>query len=194
MDPNSADIVVREESAADFAEYARVSIAFEVDRVLEVSLGGGLGLNERRLDRSYIKNYDAIAGNSPTDWPNRIDISRWSVLVARASGRRIGGAVAAVNDGTLTTFSDLPDVAVLWDIRVAPEFRGRGVGSRLFAAVENWARDRGCTELVAETQNINVAACRFYQRCHCDLRVVKPMAYPDLPDEVQLFWFKDLTC
>jgi hypothetical protein len=66
------------------------------------------------------------------------------------------------------------------------------VASALFAAVETWARSRGCFQLKVETQNTNVAACRFYAHEGCVLRTVRKGAYPDLPDEVQLLWFKDL--
>jgi GNAT superfamily N-acetyltransferase len=54
------------------------------------------------------------------------------------------------------------DLAVLWDIRVQPERRGRGVGKALFYASVDWACRRGCRQLKVETQNVNVAACRFY--------------------------------
>ena len=78
------------------------------------------------------------------------------------------------------------DLAVLWDIRVAPEVRRQGVGSSLFGAAEGWARARGCLELKVETQTINVPACHFYPRHGCVLKAVRPDAYPTLPHEVQL--------
>jgi hypothetical protein len=52
------------------------------------------------------------------------------------------------------------DLAVLWDVRVHPEYRGRGVGHRLFTAAAEWARTRDCRVLKIETQNINAPACR----------------------------------
>jgi GNAT superfamily N-acetyltransferase len=85
------------------------------------------------------------------------------------------------------------DLAVLWDIRVSPEARGRGVGAALFRAAERWAKARGCLHLRVETQNINVAACRFYARQGCVLRAVNRHAYAELPDEIQLLWDKILT-
>jgi len=53
---------------------------------------------------------------------------------------------------------------VLWDIRVSAAERGTGIGSALFRAAEDWARARGCGWLKIETQNVNAAACRFYQK------------------------------
>ena len=61
------------------------------------------------------------------------------------------------------------DLAVLWDIRVAPSSRRRGVGAALFCAATEWAAATGYQELKVETQNVNVAACRFYGRHGCEL-------------------------
>jgi ribosomal protein S18 acetylase RimI-like enzyme len=85
------------------------------------------------------------------------------------------------------------DIAVLWDIRVSPEARGAGLGSALFQATAGWAVARGCEWLRVETQNVNVAACRFYQKMGCTLGAIDRFAYPDLPDEVQLLWWKALA-
>ena len=46
--------------------------------------------------------------------------------------------------------------------------------------------------LIAETQNINVPACRFYAAQGCELRGIHVGAYPEHPEEVQLLWYMDL--
>ena len=56
------------------------------------------------------------------------------------------------------------DIVCLWDIRVLPNQRGRGIGRQLFRAVEEWAKERRCTLLKIETQDINVPACKFYEK------------------------------
>ena len=50
----------------------------------------------------------------------------------------------------------------------------------------------GCRDLKVETQNINVAACRFYAARGCRLREVNADAYPGLPGEVQFIWRRQL--
>ena len=85
------------------------------------------------------------------------------------------------------------DLAVLWDIRVLPENRRRGVGAALFGAAEAWALARHCRQLKVETQNVNVAACRFYAHRGCVLRAAHDGVYPEWPDEAQLLWYKDLV-
>ncbi len=81
-------------------------------------------------------------------------------------------------------------IAVLWDVRVHPDARGRGVGRALIQRVEERAEARACSELKVETQNVNVPACRFYERCGFELRHAVAGAYPELPDEVMFLWYK----
>ncbi len=184
---------IAEESAEHLEEYARISIAFEVNRVVDVcGAPGGYALSERSLDAPYVKDYDTVPGDAPLHWAGRFDLSNWRVFTARLDGRRVGGAVVAHDTPGLDMLEGRRDVAVLWDIRVSPEARGRGVGSALFRAAAAWARARGCRLLKVETQNINVPACRFYARHRCVLGTVRPFAYHDLPEEVQLIWHKEL--
>jgi GNAT superfamily N-acetyltransferase len=190
------DVEISEEPLSALPEHARIATAFEVRAVLEVSAPahglGGLVLAERALDAPYRKDYDADSGG-PAAWPRHFDLSSWGLLAARVAGRRVGGAVIAFDTPAVNLLEGRTDLAVLWDIRVAPEARGHGVGTALFAAAEGWARARGCRWLEAETQNINLPACRFYVRQGCLLRGIHRFAYPDLPDEVMLLWCKALA-
>ena len=189
-------IALTEEPMTAIQEYARVPIVFTVDRVLDIAnRDDGLGrfeLSERRLDVPYEKDYDAIAGQGPLQWARRFDVSQWVLFTARAASRIVGGATIAFGTPALTMLEGRRDLAVLWDIRVAPDFRRQSVGSALFRKVEAWARRHGCRQLKIETQNINVRACRFYERQGCQLRTINPTAYPELPEEIQLLWYKDL--
>ncbi|MHB1533294.1 MAG: GNAT family N-acetyltransferase [Acidimicrobiales bacterium] len=176
-------------------EHARVSIAFAVDRTLAVSLRsdglGGILLDERTVDSPYVKDYDR-EGEDPTFWSERFDMSRWGFIAAHDGDRRVGGAVIAFQSTEVWMLEGWADSAVLWDLRVLPEVRKTGVGSQLFHAAEDWARARSCRQLKIETQNINVAASHFYRRMGCTLGGINLFAYPALPHEAQLLWFKDL--
>jgi ribosomal protein S18 acetylase RimI-like enzyme len=189
---------VRQEAVTPgtLGEHAGISIAFEVDQVLEVVLAdgglGGMSLTETRVADPYVKDYDAIEGEGPTRWAGRFDLSNWGLLSAWRGGTRVGGAVVAFRTPDVRMLGGRDDVAVLWDIRVAPELRGAGVGSALFRAAEGWAAARGSDWLKIETQNVNTAACRFYQKMGCTLGAIDRFAYPGLPDEVQLLWWKAL--
>jgi GNAT superfamily N-acetyltransferase len=154
---------------------------------------GGFVLSERSIETPYVKNYDGIPGEGPAQWARRFDISIWGFIRARSKSRLIGGAVVAFNTGNVAMLEGRRDLAVLWDIRVSPDVRGKGVGSELLRASEAWAVSKGCRQLKVETQNINVRACKFYEGHGFVLRAVDRLAYPELPGEIQLLWYKDLS-
>jgi len=187
---------LREESVSCLAEYAKVPIRFQVDRIYEVTvLDGGLGgvqFRKRSVNPPYTKDYDAIKGEGPTRWAKRWNMSNWGVLSAFAEGRRMGGAVVAFDTDGVNMLEGRRDLAVLWDLRIGPQYRHDGIGSQLFAAAEGWAASRGCRQIKVETQNINYAACRFYAKQGCVLGAIDRFAYAEYPDEVRLLWYKSL--
>jgi GNAT superfamily N-acetyltransferase len=187
-------IDVAEEPMTALTEYALVPIAFRVDQVLDVTTRaeGSFALSARKCEASYVKDYDAVDGEGPLYWSPRFDLSNWTLFTARVAGRRVGGATVAFDTPELTMLEGRRDLSVLWDIRVAPNTRGKGIGSALLQRVEAWARAHSCRQLKVETQNINLPACAFYARHGYQLRAVHRAAYPELPDEIQLLWYKDL--
>ncbi len=191
---SSVDLQLIEEHPPDWQAYGTVPIAFEVDRIVDAvaRAGGGYVLRDHPVPSPYQKNYDTIPGERPQRWSKRFDTSRWGVVVARANDVRVGGAVIAVDTPALHMLEGRDDLAVLWDLRVAPEWRGNGVGSALFRVAASWAQRRGKMELKVETQNVNAGACRFYERKGCELRAIDRLAYPSLPHEVQFLWYKRL--
>lgn len=186
---------INEEPVSSLAEQGTVSISFEYDRILELQvINNGLGgflFEEIKLDASRKKDYDTE--DPPSSWSTRFDVSQWGFMVARSEGRRIGGAVIAFASPALYMLEGRKDLAVLWDIRVDPAFRGAAVGRSLILATEEWAKSRQCSQLKIETQNINLAACKFYERQGCKLGAINRFAYPSLPDEIQMLWYKDLV-
>jgi len=187
------DVDIREEPLEELGGYATITIAFEVQGVLDVGgTPGAWTLTERAIEQPYIKDYDAVEAERPTSWARRFDISPWVMLVARHEDQPIGVAVVAMDTPSIEMLEGRKDVGAIWDIRVAPAHRGRHVGTALFDAAEEAARERGCEVLKVETQNNNVAACRLYERCGCSLERVEPGAYPGHPEEVRMIWRKEL--
>ena len=153
---------------------------------------GGLRLMVRAVDPSFVKDYDSESSNHPNLWGDRFDVSRWGFLAALLDGERLGSAVVAWDTPGVEMLEGRRDLAVLWDLRVAPAARRTGIGTTLFRSAGQWAAARGARRLKVETQNINVAACRFYASQGCTLGAIHRFAYPSLPNEVQLLWYKDL--
>lgn len=193
----SLDIQQEAVTVTALEEYATVSIAFVVDRILQVTVAdgglGGLQLTETAVTDPYLKDNDALAGAAPLRWAERFDISNWGLICGRRDGSMVGGAAIAFNTPDACMLGGRDDIAVLWDIRVSPGERGTGVGSALFQAAADWAAVRGCGWLKIETQNVNAAACRFYHKMGCTLGAIDMFAYPELPGEVQLLWWKALA-
>ena len=189
-------IEIVEENASVLPAYARISIAFEVREVLDVGVQPGRPdrhtLTPRRVAVPWVKYYDTIDSGALA-WASQFDLTLWTFFGARMSGERVGGAVLVFRAPDVDMLGGRPDVALLWDIRVAPASRGRGVGRALLGAAEAWAQAHDARWLEVETQNINAPACRFYERNGFVLQSANPFAYPSLPMETQLVWYKHLV-
>lgn len=190
MTTTRPEIEIRLAAVSCLKDYARIPIAFDVTEVLLPDLRN-VALVTRPVAQPWRKDYDT-AGQSPTSWPERFDLSGWQFFVAFADGDRVGGAALVTHDPSVDLLEGRDDLGLLWDLRVAPTARRSGVGTALLAAVEERCRQSGLHDLKVETQDINVPACRFYARHGFRLRSIDRLAYPSLPDETQLLWVKSL--
>jgi len=195
-----ADVEILEIQPEDLKVYAGITIAFEVRTILCVERMegefGGLSLREAVLPESYWKDYDIPGEDNPLTWATKFDLKNWGFLLAVEAGVPLGGAAVAYNTPEVFMLERRPDLAVLWDIRVQPKARRRGVGKRLFWAAAAWAKQRGCTQMKIETQNVNVPACRFYAAQGCELGAIHRFAYaghPQVGDETMLLWYLNLN-
>ena len=156
-------------------EYAKVPSRFLVsERVV-----GFPDIRFEPISQPYEKDYDAIPGNHPTEW--EMDFTNWLIACAFSEGRQVGGVIVGWFSG-----------AVLWDVRVLPEFQGKGIGRQLVGFAEQWAMKKGAGILEIETQDNNARACRLYASLGYELVSFEPDAYPDLPGEAKLIWSKRL--
>jgi ribosomal protein S18 acetylase RimI-like enzyme len=178
------------------AEYARVPIKFEVKSSLQVELvDGGLGgmlLRQVPVERPFVKDYDSY-GETPRDWPKLFDVSNWGFFLAMEGDRLAGAAAVAFDTTGVFMLENRHDLSVLWDLRAQPAYRG--VGIPLFRYAVEWSRKRGCQQMKVETQNVNVPACRFYQRMGCQLGEIRRFGYaavPSVAHEVMLNWYFNL--
>lgn len=180
---------IEEVSAPALERYGTVSIAFAVNSkmILRPRGGddGGWDMTEVPVDPPWIKDYDE--GAPPTRWL-RWDTSDWRIISAFLKDELIGGVVVAYDTPGADFLEGRTDIAALWDIRVAPDWRGKGVGSTLFQQAVDYARELNVNELKIETQDINATACKFYAKQGCCLTDVNPNAYPGWPDEIELIW------
>ena len=179
--------------------YAQIPIALEVNTIFQVdpiNNGlGGIGLREERIEHPYTKDYDALEGEGsvrPDQWPDSFDVRDWGFFLAYDGNRCVGGAAVAFNS---PEWERRGDVSVLSDIRVHPEFRQYGIGTKLFLHAANWSSARRCRQMKIETQNVNVPACRFYAKMGCQLSAIDRYAYvgnPEVEHEIMIVWHFDL--
>lgn len=176
-------------------DYARIPAAFEVRSVFEVEVrdrgGGGLLLHEREVDVPWVRDDDEEEHRVRRR--ARLDGSDGRVFRAWSGEDLVGGAVVALGTPGVHGLERSRAVAVLWDIRVLPGARGRGVGEALFRAAATWARERGCRWLTIETDTTNVGACRFCARMGATLGGIDRFFNPDIPGATQLLWYFDLA-
>ena len=151
---------------------------------------GSFSLVEQPVEKPWIKDYDK--SNPPSTLPSRWDLANWAIFLVIAGSSPVGGCIVAHNTPGVHRLQGRIDLAVLWDIRIAPNYRRRGLGRNLFDTATEWAQSRHCIEMQVETQNINVKACRFYQSAGCVLFRVTRDAYDECPGEHQLIWSKQL--
>lgn len=185
-------IIVREIGPDSYSLYAQVKPEFVVQSSLDCeSVDGGIGglrFHETPVDHPYGK-YDH--DEDPPDWAQKYDLSKWGIFLATIDGRSVGGAAVGPPTPGIVVTDGRQDVAALWDLRVSPEERRRGVGTALLRSCARWARDRGFALLGIETQNVNVPACRFYAKNGCELAEIRRFAYahcPEFAHEVMLIW------
>lgn len=186
------NIEIIEETPERLKEYETVSIAFLVETQFRIELIqdglGGIKFLEEPVS-PFIKDYDEYG--KPLEW-TQWDISSWGILSAFVGDERVGGAAVAWNASEIVMLEGRKDLACLWDLRVHPDYRNKGVGHRLFTYAVEWVRERGCCLLKVETQNINVAACRFYARQGCELGAINRYAYHETLNETQLLWYLNI--
>lgn len=94
------------------------------------------------------------------DFEERIGAERYPFLVAEADDRVVGW-------GGLASYSARPCYAGIGEasVYVAPEARGRGVGTALAEALAGEAEDKGFHKMVGKLFTDNIASIRLVERC-----------------------------
>jgi ribosomal protein S18 acetylase RimI-like enzyme len=126
----TAVIDLRQEPVADLREHAAIPSRFEAATVYDVSQShSGFELVEREMSELYRKNYDAF--EDPLTWPRTFNTAQWILLGAFAGAQRVGGAIVATATPGVDLLEGRSDLAVVWDLRVAPAYRRQSVAAAL---------------------------------------------------------------
>jgi ribosomal protein S18 acetylase RimI-like enzyme len=82
------------------------------------------------------------------------------VKVAEVEGVVVGMVTAQL----LISTAEGGTVALVEDMVVDSHYRGRGIGRRLMAAIEDWSRERGAKRLQLIADRTNFSALDFYDK------------------------------
>jgi len=167
--------------------YFNISIAFKGHSILELRNDNldGLAFKEIKVP-SFRKDYDDEEDQSQLI--DRFDLKNWHIITYRDNDKIVAGAIIAHDTPEINMLEGKKDLAVLWDIRIDEAYRGHGIGSKIIDQVKELSKEIGCNRIKIETQNINVAACRFYMKQGGVLTSFNKHYYNDLPKEIQMIW------
>lgn len=99
-------------------------------------------------------------GEIPREWFEELIASPYhDMLIAEDEGQVVGIATLSVKMGPITRKN-----AYLEDFVTDGNVRGKGVGSALWDAMLDWAREKGCRELEFTCGNGREAAQAFYKK------------------------------
>ncbi len=163
--------------------YESISIGFEIRSRLLLPAFAEVPIEPRW------KDYDEDPEERPSSHPTRFDTTNWGVFLA-SRDQPVGGCIVAWNSANFGMLQGRSDWAVVVDLRVRHKERGTGVGRKLLNAALQWASRKGVSEVHVETQDTNVAACRFYRSMGFSILSVDAFAYGN--DEARVMWTFDL--
>ena len=155
---------------------------------------GGFSFVETPIE-PHVKDFRTDHETSMAKDAERFDISNWAFFIAYDGEKPVGGAAVASRTKEVNLLRGRDDLALLWDIRVDDDYKGRGIGQGLFDLAVGWSRSNGLKQMQIECQNNNVPACRFYYKQGAVLTAVDEYAYYDEPEyrhEVRFIWTLDL--
>jgi len=189
-------IEIREVDKSYFPQYDTVQMNVDVRseyRVRRIDNGLGGFVFEEVEVAPRVK--DLSIYEQATAYEEMFDISNWRFFMAFDGDRPVGAMTIAGTTENLNMLGGRKDACVLWDIRVADDYKHQGIGQKLFDQGVISAKADGYKRMIIECQNNNVPACRFYKKQGALLSKIDMNAYdsePGLEDEVQFIWFLDL--
>jgi len=112
--------------------------------------------------RLLLWTYATAEGFEPELDPILADPNQAAFIASLPDGRRVGfleAGLRAYGEGCETS-----PVGYIEGIYVDEDMRGQGLSLRLMRAAEDWAREKGCTEIASDTWLENEASIQMHLR------------------------------
>ncbi|MDI6453311.1 GNAT family N-acetyltransferase [Peloplasma aerotolerans] len=135
---------------------------------------------------------DLASEEKVSDWIEILNEDSTSIMVIEDNDLWIGGCITVTHSPKVNMLRNNMENAVLWDIRVHPQYQKLGIGSILLESSIQFAKKKECKHLIIETQDNNPTAIDFYVKHGAYLIDVNPNAYHDQPNETQYIFQIDL--
>jgi streptothricin acetyltransferase len=191
---SDAEITLRPLVLDDIPRLVEIRPTYVTDTILAIERSG-VGLTtawrlvERKLstpfDKGNLYNFGEAEQELVRQRLRRPEETYQSV--AELDGRLIGLVEVELQEWN--------DTAWLANLMIDLDYRRQGLGRRLWHRGLDFAREAGVRAMMIETQNTNLAACKFYERMGCQLVGLNEVFYTNdgAATEIALFWAYFLT-
>jgi streptothricin acetyltransferase len=143
-----------------------------------------LHIEDNKISYSIIpvKPYEKILDVETEDYTTFIDNPQKVIFFADVDGKPAG---------QIKLIPWWNKFAYVEELAVSPEYRGMGVGRALMNRAIEWATHQNFPGITLETQDNNVPACTFYEKCGFVLGGFDLYAYRNLSNasEIALYWY-----
>lgn len=149
--------------------------------IQETSREVNLTFRELKLPRVVRHNYPRDHQNLVEDW-----LERWGILVAihGTDPEKPPTGYATISRGAA------PNIAVITDMAVAAPMRRKGLAAALVLSAEDWAHQKGCSQIILEMQSKNVPAIRLARKLGYDFCGFSDRHFPN--KDIAVFFGKSL--
>jgi ribosomal protein S18 acetylase RimI-like enzyme len=177
-------IVLRPLTEADIPNLPQIRPTYITNTVYEIEhldLGWRLVEVPRRFDKRNLYNFESEAQSEIRD---RLARGNDALLILAEHTR--ANQIVGILDAERHHWND---TVLLWNLMLDLDYRGKGLGRMLWGRLVDYAKSAGVRAITLETQNTNVAACKFYAAMGCRLVGLHETYYMNAPaEEVALFY------
>jgi len=179
------NLQIRVMQEEDISRLGDMDGSFEVDSMLVLSM------TDQRIDYTiqpvalYTKSYNDHDTEEEEEMEETAYINHPDQIIYLAC---LGDRVA----GHITLRRHWNRYAYVEDIRVDKSIRQMGIGTALIDAAKQWALTGGMPGIMLETQNNNVVACQFYEKCGFTIGGFDRLLYQGLGhphNEIAIYWY-----